>query len=96
MSNHRDDFNKCNYFLQIDWQSLPIPSVTSRISAGYQADIRHPDCWLPEAVLSISGFRSAQCHHVVHVARVILAPTGHSIEGSLSVVGKHHLKFDPR
>ena len=34
ISNHPDDFNKCNYFLLIyDLRSLRIPSVTSRISA---------------------------------------------------------------
>ena len=34
ITNHRDDFNKCNYFLLLyDLRSLTILSVTSRISA---------------------------------------------------------------
>ena len=41
ISNHRDDFNKCNYFLLLYvLLSLQIPSVTSWISARNPADIR--------------------------------------------------------
>ena len=55
ISNQRDDFNKCNYFLKLYvLRSLQIPSVMSRISGRYPVrqwiwtvpTVKQPNRWL--------------------------------------------------
>ena len=73
IKNHRDDLNKCNYFhLLYDLRSLPIPSVTSRISCGYPpSGLRIPgsdiDVHASVCQLVLLGFDGVKEAHSIRV-----------------------------